>query len=50
MSMSECLHLVRDQLDDIIDEIGGDKKVERIIQLAYFKTKAQNIANPYDGF
>jgi len=46
MSIKECLILVSDQLDNIIDEIGGIKRVERIVQLAYFKTKRENLQSP----
>lgn len=49
MSMKEVFKMVTEILDDLLDEI-KESKVDRVCQLAYFKTKRENLQNPYDGF
>jgi len=47
--MTEVLKLVKDVLVDIINEL-KNSQVERVVQLSYFRTKRENLQNPYDGF
>lgn len=47
--MTEVLKLVMFVLDDIVDEL-KETQIKRVVQLAYFKTKRENLQNPYDGF
>lgn len=49
LSMNEVLKLVCEVLGDMLDEI-KESKVKRVVQLAYFKTKRENLKSPYDGF